>query len=52
MSMQRFEGRVANVVGASLVVDGGVTCGTGHPDMLELFGRPAKEQLSSAVPRG
>ena len=26
------------MVGANLVVDGGVTAGTGHPDMLALFG--------------
>ena len=26
------------MVGANLVVDGGVTCSTGHPDLLELFG--------------
>jgi len=28
------------VVGANVVVDGGVTCSTGHPNMLDLFGRP------------
>lgn len=26
------------MVGANLVVDGGVTCATGHPDLFELFG--------------
>jgi meso-butanediol dehydrogenase / (S,S)-butanediol dehydrogenase / diacetyl reductase len=26
------------MVGANLVVDGGVTCATGHPDLLEVFG--------------
>ncbi len=26
------------MVGANLVVDGGVTCSTGHPDLFELFG--------------
>ncbi|MGD9754040.1 MAG: SDR family NAD(P)-dependent oxidoreductase [Acidimicrobiia bacterium] len=28
----------AFMVGANLVVDGGVTCATGHPDLLALFG--------------
>ena len=28
----------AFMVGANLVVDGGVTCSTGHPDLLALFG--------------
>ncbi len=26
------------MIGANLVVDGGVTCATGHPDLFELFG--------------
>ena len=26
------------VTGANLIVDGGATCGTGHPDLLDAFG--------------